>query len=60
MKPEILENKVNGQRSDSRVLNAQGYDVVKEILQEQGLLQNGQTTILYDQVTNPDGAEKRK
>ena len=48
MKPEILENKINSQRQDSRVLDAEGHDVVKEILQEQGLLQTGQTTILYD------------
>ena len=34
--------------------------MVKEILLEQGLLQEGQPTIVYDQVTNPVSKEEKE
>ena len=42
MRPDILAKKLeNATRKDVRLLNQEQHDVVKEILEEQGLLKNG-------------------
>lgn len=58
MRPDILQNKLDNLKTRKDARNVD-HDVVKEILLEQGLLKDGQPTLVYDQVTNPV-SEKEK
>jgi hypothetical protein len=60
MRPDILAKREDSLRRDVRVLADGEYDVVKEILTEQGLFKHGEPTIVYDRVANPGLADLKK
>jgi hypothetical protein len=60
LKPDILKNKITNlellqKRKDVRLVSEQeDKNVVSSILQEQGILQEGESTIIYEKVAYPN------
>jgi hypothetical protein len=60
LKPDILKNRITNlellqKRKDVRLVSEQeDKNVVSSILQEQGILQKGESTIIYEKVAYPN------